>query len=98
MYKLMTKLVASKDYKSAFCEVEDAIPCIMHGGNRIEEKLFTMVMMEAWEDCITKSSKEMLIALVEHHVNTRVFGNAKSKSQWKLPLTSKFEIDSAWHV
>jgi hypothetical protein len=63
MYTLMTKLVASKDYESAFCEVEDAIPCIMHGGNRIGEKLFTVVMLEAWEDCITKSSKEMLIAL-----------------------------------
>jgi hypothetical protein len=101
-YKLMTKLVESKDYDSAFCQVEDAIPCIMHGGNRMGEKLFTVVMIEAWEDCVTKASKEVLIALVEHHVNTRIFGNAESKSQWKLPVTSEFEIDtvsfSAWRV
>jgi hypothetical protein len=98
----MIKLVASKDYDSAFCEVEDAIPCIMHGGNRMGEKLFTVVMIEAWEDCVTKASKEVLIALVEHHVNTRIFGNAESKSQWKLPVTSEFEINtvsfSAWRV
>jgi hypothetical protein len=35
-------------------------------------------------------------------VNTRIFGNAESKSQWKLPVTSEFEINtvsfSAWRV
>jgi hypothetical protein len=39
---------------------------------------------------------------LEHHVNTRVFRNAKSKSQWKLPVTAQFEIDadsfSTWRV
>jgi hypothetical protein len=38
MYNLMTKLVLSIDRDSAFCAAEDAIPCVMHGGNRINEK------------------------------------------------------------
>ncbi len=38
MYGLMTKLVLSIDRDSAFCAAEDAIPCVMHGGNRINEK------------------------------------------------------------
>ncbi len=33
IYNLMVKLVAATDYNSAFCQVDDSIPCIMHGGN-----------------------------------------------------------------
>jgi hypothetical protein len=51
MYGLMTKLVLSIDRDSAFCAAEDAIPCVMHGGNRINEKNFMMVLIEAWESC-----------------------------------------------
>jgi hypothetical protein len=53
MYSLMTKLVSSIDQESAFCNAEDANPCIMHGGNRINEELFMMVLIEAWESCNT---------------------------------------------
>jgi hypothetical protein len=42
IYGLMVKLVSSIDCESAFYAVEDAIPCIMHGGNRINEKLFKL--------------------------------------------------------
>jgi hypothetical protein len=66
----------------------------MHGGHRIGEKLFTVVIMEAWEDRITKSSKEMLIALVDQHINARIFGNDESKSQWKLPISQQFELET----
>jgi hypothetical protein len=33
IYKLMIRLVFTTDEASAFCAVEDTIPCIMHGGN-----------------------------------------------------------------
>ncbi len=38
MYGLMTMLVASTDLNSALCAVEDAIPCVTNGSNRIGEK------------------------------------------------------------
>jgi hypothetical protein len=40
VYSLMSKLVASTNMDSTFVEVESAIPCIMHGGNRIGEIIF----------------------------------------------------------
>jgi hypothetical protein len=102
MYNLMTKLVAATDYDSAFCQVDDAIPCIMHGGNRMGEKIFMLVLIESWERCITKRDKEELINHVENYINTGIFGTAESQSQWKLPLTKEFELEtvsfSAWHV
>jgi hypothetical protein len=64
IYSLMSKLVMATDYDSAFCEVEDAIPCIMHGGNRIGEKMFMMVLIEAWEYTVLPSAtKKILSAL-----------------------------------
>lgn len=53
VYQLMSKLVLATDEGSAFCAVEDAIPCIMHGGNRMGEKIFMMLLLEAWGLCIT---------------------------------------------
>jgi hypothetical protein len=47
IYGLMTKLINSIDYESAFCAAEDAIPCIMHAGNRMNEKLFMMLLLQA---------------------------------------------------
>jgi len=102
IYNLMVKLVAATDYESAFCQVDDAIPCIMHGGNRIGEKLFMLVLIEAWENCPTKRAKEELIKAVELYINTGVFGTIDSQSQWKLPVTKDFELEtvsfSAWRV
>jgi hypothetical protein len=51
MYGLMTKPVSSIDHDSAFCAAEDASPCVMHSGNRINEKIVMMVLIEAWESC-----------------------------------------------
>ena len=61
----MTKLVGSIDHDSAFCAVEDAIPCIMHGGVRMNEKLFMLVLLEAWESCETNAEREALIPTLE---------------------------------
>jgi hypothetical protein len=94
IYNLMTKLVASFDYDSAFCQVQDAIPCVMHGGNRINEKLFMMVMIEAWDSCTSNHEQEILIATVENYINTGVFGTEESRSQWKLPLTKDSELET----
>jgi hypothetical protein len=98
----MTKLVSATDYESAFCEVKDAIPCIMHGGNQIGEKMFMMVLMEAWDYCITKRDREHLISIVEQYINTGIFGTRESNAQWKLPLTKELELEtvsfSAWRV
>jgi hypothetical protein len=69
MYGLMMKLVLSTDYDSAFCEVEDAIPCIIHGGNRMGEKNFMMMLLEYWAECTTNSKMEELVATVEHFIN-----------------------------
>jgi len=74
----------------------------MHGGNRIGEKLFMLVLIEAWENCPTKHAKEELIKAVGLYINTGVFGTIDSQSQWKLPVTKDFELEtisfSAWHV
>jgi hypothetical protein len=102
IYNLMVKLVGATDNESRFCEVDDAVPCIMHGGNRMGEKLFMLVLTEAWENCTTTREREVLIAAVEHYINTGVFGNIESQSQWKLPVTKDFELEtvtfSAWRV
>jgi hypothetical protein len=74
-----------------FCQVDDAIPYIMHGGNWISEKLFMLVLIEAWENCPMKRAKEELIKAVELYINTGVFGTIDSQSQWKLPVTKDFE-------
>jgi hypothetical protein len=65
----MTKLVLSIVRDSAFCAVEDAIPFVMHGGNRINEKIVMMVLITAWESCTTSREKELLIKNVEDYIN-----------------------------
>jgi Holliday junction resolvase RusA-like endonuclease len=101
-YTLMTKLVASTNMDSAFVEVESAIPCIMHGGNRIGEKIFMVLLLEAWGYCTTKTDRDLLIKTVEDYVNSGVFGTEDSRSQWKLPVTNESELDAvtftAWRV
>jgi hypothetical protein len=62
IYNLMTRLVASTNLESAFCEVESAIPCIMHGGNHIGEKIFMMLLLEVWSNCRNKEEKELFIS------------------------------------
>jgi hypothetical protein len=94
IYGLMTKLVASIDHESAFCAVSDAIPCIMHGGNRINEKLFMMVLLEAWDSCVTNRDRERLIEAVENYINCGVFGTPESKAHWKLPVSKELELET----
>jgi hypothetical protein len=58
-YGLMTKLVLSTDENSAFCVVDDAIPCVMHGGNHIGEKIFMMALIEVeqvYKQCRLRTS------------------------------------------
>jgi hypothetical protein len=102
IYNLMTRLVASTNLESAFCEVESAIPCIMHGGNRIGEKIFLVLLLEVWSNCRNKEEKELLISTVENYVNTGVFGTEESRSQWKLPVNKDSELETvsftAWRV
>jgi len=100
MYSLMTKLVSSFDQESAFCTAEDAFPCIMHGGNQINEKLFMMILMEAWESCETNEEKLLLIKTVEDYIISVVFGTVQSKAHWKLPVSKESELEmvsfTAW--
>jgi hypothetical protein len=102
MYSLMTKLVLSTDYDSAFCAVEDAIPCVMHGGNRMGEKIVMMLLLELWCKCTTNAEREELIETVENFINRGIFGTEESRAQWKLPLNSDSELEtvsfSAWRV
>jgi len=101
-YGLMTKLVLSTDENSAFCAVDDAIPCVMHGGNRVGEKIFMMALIEAWNKCTSNSDRDLLIETVENFVNTGVFGTVASKAQWKIPINKDKEIGpvsfTAWRV
>jgi hypothetical protein len=39
-YDLVVKLTLSTDLESAFIAIETAIRCILHGGNRLGEKIF----------------------------------------------------------
>jgi len=100
MYSLMTKLVSSFDQESAFCTAEDTIPCIMHGGNRSHEKLFMMILIEAWESCETNEEKLLLIKTVKDYINSVVFGTVQSKAHWKLPVSKESELEmvsfTAW--
>jgi hypothetical protein len=102
VYSLMSKLVSSTNMDCAFVEVESAIPCIMHGGNRIGEKIFMVLLLEAWGYCMTKADRDLLIKTVEDYVNTGVFGTEDSQAQWKLPVTNESELDAvsftAWRV
>jgi len=102
MYKLLKKLIDSGDPDSAFIAVEAAIPCILHGGNRLGEKLFMMLLLEAWCRCMNNSDKKDLVEVVEHFVNTGAFGTEQSRSQWKLPVDKEGNVDvvtfSAWRV
>jgi hypothetical protein len=47
MYKLLTKLIASTGLNIAFMAIEADFPCILHGGNRLGEKVFIMLSLEA---------------------------------------------------
>ncbi len=99
VYGLMTKLVSSTDENSAFCAVDDVIPCVMHGGNRIGEKIFMMALLEAWNK---SSSNAEHIETVENFVNTGVFGTLESKAQWNIPINKENETEAvsftAWRV
>ena len=101
-YDLMTKLVAATDDEMVFIAIEDAIPCILQGGNRMGEKIFMMLLVEAWNECRSNADRELLIRTVEHFVNTGVFGTEQSQSQWKVPINPDNEIDvitfTAWRV
>jgi hypothetical protein len=93
MYSLMTKLVSSIDHESAFCNTEDAVPCIRHGGNCINEKLFMMVRIKAWESCNTNKERLLLIKTVKDNHNSGVIGTERSKAQWKLPVSKELELE-----
>jgi hypothetical protein len=101
-YKLILKLLASRDLEAAFVTIEAAIPCILHGGNRLGEKNFMMLMLAVWRICGTKQQKQDLVDTVEYFVNTAAFGTEQSCSQWKLPLDKEQNLDtvtfSAWRV
>jgi hypothetical protein len=43
--KLLCKVTASKDFEAAFVTIEATIPCILHGGNRLGEKIFMMLLL-----------------------------------------------------
>jgi hypothetical protein len=102
LYDFMTKLVSCIDQDSAFCAVEDAIPCIMHGGNRVGKKIFMMLLLEVWCNCVTHADRMSLIETVENFVNRGVFGTEQSRSQWKLPVNKEKELEqvsfTAWRV
>jgi len=89
VYQLMSKLVLATDEGSAFCAVEDAIPCIMHGGNRMGGKFFMI-------------DRILLVKTVENFVNAGGFGTEESHSQWKVPINKENEIEqisfTAWRV
>jgi hypothetical protein len=70
--------------------LEDAIPCIVHGGNRINEKLFMMILLEAWSSCMTNQEQ----ITVENHIPSGVFGKPESRAQWKLPLSKEVELEN----
>jgi hypothetical protein len=70
IYKLMIRLVLSTDDASAFCAVKGAIPCVMHGGNRMGENMFMMVLLEAWNACTTNEERTLLVETLENYVNT----------------------------
>jgi len=101
-FKLLTKLVGSTDMASAFITIEAAIPCILHAGNRLGEKIFMMLLLEAWRCCTNNAQKKELISVVEHFVNTGAFGTAESRAQWKLPVDKEGNVDTvtflAWRV
>jgi hypothetical protein len=101
-YKLLSKLTASRDIEAAFVTIEAAIPCILHGGNHLGEKVFIMLLLEAWRCCLTTQQKEQLVDIVEHFVNTGAFGTEQSRVQWKLPINKEKNLDSAtfsaWRV
>jgi hypothetical protein len=69
-YKLISKLTSSTDSSTAFVAVEAAIPCILHGGNRLGEKVFMMMLLEVWRCCYSTRQKQELVQVVEHFVNT----------------------------
>ncbi len=52
-YKLLCKLTARKDFEAAFVTIEAAIPCILHGSNRLGEKIYMMLLLWAWRICYT---------------------------------------------
>jgi len=101
-YDLLLKLTLSTDPSSGFIAVETAIPCVLHGGNRLGEKVFMMILIIAWRECTTKSERDELIETFETFVNTGAFGTEESRAQWKLPLDKEGNIDcasfTAWRV
>jgi len=98
-YKLVSKF---RDLEAAFIAIEAAIPCILHGGNHLGEKIFMMLLLAAWRICCTAQQKEELVEALEHFVNTAAFGSEQSCSQWKLPLDKEKNLNmvtfSVWRV
>jgi hypothetical protein len=74
----------------------------MQGGNCIGEKIFMMILLEAWSKCTNKQEQELLICTVENLVNTGVFGTEESRSQWNLPVNEESELETVsfttWRV
>jgi hypothetical protein len=66
------------------------------------EKVFMMVLLEAWNACITNGERSLPLVTVENYVNTGIFGTDKSRSQWKVPINKENKIEAisfiAWGV
>jgi hypothetical protein len=101
-YKLISKLTTSTDSSTACVAVEAAIPCILHGGNWLGEKVFMMMLLEVWRCCYSTRQKQELVQVVVYFMNTGAFGSEHSRVQWKLPIDKECNLDaitfSAWRV
>jgi len=66
------------------------------------EKIFMMLLLEAWSICTTNANRTLLVQTDESFVNTCVCGTNQSHSQWKIPINREHEIDqisfTVWRV
>lgn len=63
-YDLLQKLMKSTDLESAFITIESATSCISHGGNRLGEKVFMIMIIDAIRNCSTKGEWDEVINVV----------------------------------
>jgi len=98
-FQFLKDVLLLTDIEHAFCKIEDAIPCIMHGEKRMGEKICMMMVLQGWNECLRMAEKKELKGPIEQIINMQAFGTPASALQWTLP-TSKdgSKIDAIWCI
>ena len=75
-------------YLGAMILVRQAVPCILHLENRCGEKILKTLLIERIQQSSkSNSDEEELIKKVEEVINTRILGEERRHTNWRIPVS-----------